>query len=121
MKVTSHPWLLGGFLGFCLFVAITISAFRFPWIWSDNNEWLVRLVFFGLIYLAILISRYWKLRGRLRLWGALIVVILANAACGLVFTTTVRQMGIWPLSFALGIEFFGAAVFLDWFLDYRRG
>ena len=120
MRVASHPWLVGGFLGFCLFFVIAISAFWFPWVWNGNNEWFVRLVFFGLIYLAILIFRYWKLRGKLRLWGALVVVILVNVACGFEFTPTVRQMGIWPLSFTLGVEFFGVAVFLDWFLDYRR-
>lgn len=80
----------------------------------------MRLVFFSVIYLAVLISMYWNLRKRLRLWVSLTVLVLANATCVLIFKEYVRQMGIWPLSFTFGLEFLGATVFLGWFLDSRR-
>ena len=120
MKLTSHPWLLGALLGSCLLAFLFVTAIWVPWIWSQKNEWLMRLVFFSVIYLAVLISMYWNLRKRLRLWVSLAVLVLANVTCVLIFNQSVRQMGIWPLSFTFALEFFGAAVFLAWFLDSKR-
>jgi hypothetical protein len=114
-------------LGILLFAFVVVASERWtPFIWFffsdqlDKHEWAVKLVFYGLSILVILISKYWDFRRRPILWVGLAALVIVNLLAIRLFISIVRQLATWHYVIIIICEMFISMVFLEWCLGRKH-
>jgi len=120
--ITTHPTLLGAFLGLLLLIGIWSMVIWAPWIgdaWDRHNE-LVQGVFCTTFNFAIFINVLWGRRRRSASWISMAVVFVLHVLGVVLYSTRVHPISVWnwPL---IGIVEFYIIFFLAEGLTKLRG